>query len=215
MLSRLTHYLEVLAKRLHNTSRCRSFTCLSCNPMHSGAIVRSAVICCLLFWYGVFCFGMVSTAVVWCLLLCYGVYCCGMVSTALLWCLLLSLLPHQNIQFMSCLMAMTRQCGHFHLQLAFVPLMSSTAMFHCLQWGELSKRPQAGAGGMPDLALQLRVSKNALRSPASQEEIVSQVCSLFCQLLPTDLLCHGAPSTCHSSKTPCSAAFCLCAAVAR
>ena len=44
-----------------------------------------------------------------------------------------------------------------------------------LQWGELSKRPQAGAGGMPDLALQLRVSKNALRSPAFQEEIVSQV----------------------------------------
>ena len=44
-----------------------------------------------------------------------------------------------------------------------------------LQWGELSKRPQAGAGGMPDLALQLRVSKNTLRSPAFQEEIVSQV----------------------------------------
>ena len=44
-----------------------------------------------------------------------------------------------------------------------------------LQWAELSKRPQAGAGGMPDLALQLRVSKNALRSPVFQEEIVSQV----------------------------------------
>lgn len=71
-------------------------------------------------------------------------------------------------------------------------------VFHCLQWGELSKRPQAGAGGMPDLALQLRVSKNALRSPAFQEEVVSQVCSLSCQLLPTDLLCYG-----HSSKTSC------------
>lgn len=44
-----------------------------------------------------------------------------------------------------------------------------------MQWGELSKRPQAGAGGIPDLALQLRVSKNALRLPAFQEEIVSQV----------------------------------------
>ena len=49
-----------------------------------------------------------------------------------------------------------------------------------LQWGELSKRPQAGVGGMPDLALQLRVSKNALRSPAFQEEIVSQVSFCFC-----------------------------------
>ena len=48
-----------------------------------------------------------------------------------------------------------------------------------MQWGELSKRPQAGAGGMPDLALQLRVSKNALRSPAFQEEIVSQVCKFL------------------------------------
>ena len=35
---------------------------------------------------------------------------------------------------------------------------------------------------MPDLALQLRVSKNALRSPAFQEEIVSQV-------LPAASLC--------------------------
>ena len=59
-------------------------------------------------------------------------------------------------------------------------------MCHDLQWGELSKRPQAGAGGMPDLALQLRVSKNALRSPAFQEEIVSQVlrhaCASACNL---------------------------------
>jgi len=99
-------------------------------------------------------------------------------------------------------MAMTMQCCHFPLQVAFVPLMSSMAMFHCLQWGELSKRPQAGAGGMPDLALQLRVSKNALRSPAFQEEIVSQVCSLSCQLSPSDLFCYG-----HSSKTPCSGCF--------
>ncbi len=125
-----------------------------------------------------------------------------MVSTALAWCLLLPLLPHQNIKFMSCLMVMTRAYCHLRLQLAIVPLMSSTGMFDCLQWGELSKRPQAGAGGMPDLALQLRVSKNALRSPAFQEEIVSQVGSLSRQLLPTDFLCCG-----HSSKTPCVGCF--------
>ena len=101
---------------------------------------------------------------------------------------------------------MTRQCCFLCLQLAFVPLMPSTAMFDCLQWGELSKRPQAGAGGMPDLALQLRVSKNALRSPAFQEEIVSQVCSLSRHLLPTDLLCYG-----HSAKTPCSGWLSVCA----
>lgn len=79
-------------------------------------------------------------------------------------------------------------------------------MFHCLQWGELSKRPQAGAGGMPDLALQLRVSKNALRSPAFQEEIVSQVGSLSRQLLLTEPLCCG-----HNSKTPCSGWLFICA----
>ena len=32
---------------------------------------------------------------------------------------------------------------------------------------------------MPDLTLQLRVSKNALRSPSFQEEIVSQVLLAF------------------------------------
>lgn len=49
-----------------------------------------------------------------------------------------------------------------------------------VQWGELSKRPQAGVGGMPDLTLQLRVSRNTLRSPAFQEEIVSQVSFSIC-----------------------------------
>ena len=56
-----------------------------------------------------------------------------------------------------------------------------------LQWGELSKRPQAGVGGMPDLALQLRVSKNALRSPAFQEEIISQVRAKAPDLLTSSL----------------------------
>lgn len=77
------------------------------------------------------------------------------------------------------------QQGHQPLQLKLrLPArMGSTVVYGSaessfgmeLQWGELSKRPQAGVGGMPDLALQLRVSKNALRSPALQEEIVSQV----------------------------------------
>lgn len=55
----------------------------------------------------------------------------------------------------------------------FIPL--SPVLLEMLQWGELSKRPQAGAGGMPDMALQLRVSKNSLKVPAFQEEVVSQV----------------------------------------
>lgn len=63
----------------------------------------------------------------------------------------------------------------------FIPL--SPLLLEMLQWGELSKRPQAGAGGMPDLALQLRVSKNALRSPSFQEEIVSQVLELLAEHL--------------------------------
>lgn len=72
----------------------------------------------------------------------------------------------------------------------FIPL--SPLLLEMLQWGELSKRPQAGAGGMPDLALQLRVSKNALRSPAFQEEIVSQVIELLAE---------------HLSQWSCSIAF--------
>ncbi len=62
VLSHLELYLQLFAKLLRNTSKCRLFTCLSCNLMHSGAIVRSALVLCLLFWYGVYCFGMVSTA---------------------------------------------------------------------------------------------------------------------------------------------------------
>ena len=131
-------------------------------------------------------------------LLWYSVYCFGVVSTALH----AASSKHQ--------MYILRD-GHDQAMLSFsfaTCLCSShaiIAMFHCLQWGELSKRPQAGAGGMPDLALQLRVSKNALRSPAFQEEIVSQVCSLFRHLLPTDLLCYG-----RSSKTPCSGWLSVC-----
>ncbi|KAL3162814.1 hypothetical protein ABBQ32_009271 [Trebouxia sp. C0010 RCD-2024] len=63
----------------------------------------------------------------------------------------------------------------------FIPL--SPLLLEMLQWGELSKRPQAGAGGLPDLTLQLRVSKNTLRSPAFQEEIVSQVLELLAEHL--------------------------------
>ena len=54
--------LAPLAKLSHNTSRCRLFTCLCCSLMHSGGIVRSALVWCLLFPYGVYCFRMVSTA---------------------------------------------------------------------------------------------------------------------------------------------------------
>lgn len=65
------------------------------------------------------------------------------------------------------LMNMGRAVGQF------IPL--SPVLLEMLQWGELSKRPQAGAGGMPDMALQLRVSKNSLKIPGFQEEVVSQV----------------------------------------
>jgi len=54
--------LAPFAKLSHNTSRCRLFTCLCCSLMHSGGIVRSALVWCLLFPYGVYCFRMVSTA---------------------------------------------------------------------------------------------------------------------------------------------------------
>lgn len=63
----------------------------------------------------------------------------------------------------------------------FIPL--SPLLLEMLQWGELSKRPQAGVGGIPDLTLQLRVSRNTLRSPAFQEEIVSQVLELLAEHL--------------------------------
>ena len=69
---------------------------------------------------------------------------------------------------------------YISVQSAFLDFGAQSSFGLALQWGELSKRPQAGAGAMPDLTLQLRVSKNALRSPAFQEEIVSQVVFRFC-----------------------------------
>lgn len=73
------------------------------------------------------------------------------------------------------LLSLSRAVGQF------IPL--SPVLLEMLQWRELSQRPQAGAGGMPDMALQLRVSKNSLKIPAFQEEVVSQVgchCSVIC-----------------------------------
>lgn len=47
-------------------------------------------------------------------------------------------------------------------------------LLEMLGWSELSKRP-SGSTPAPDLLLQLRLSKAALRSPALQEEVVNQV----------------------------------------
>lgn len=51
-------------------------------------------------------------------------------------------------------------------------------LLQVLQWSELSKKP-ASSGRLPNLALQLRVSKTLLRSSVLQEEVVSTVMELL------------------------------------
>ncbi|KAG1661708.1 hypothetical protein FOA52_002044 [Chlamydomonas sp. UWO 241] len=74
----------------------------------------------------------------------------------------------------------------------FIPV--APLLLEMLHWAELHKPPrsQPGAGGMPDMALQLRAGKSVLRTPQYQEEVITQV-----QELLTD----------HLSQWACSIAF--------
>ena len=61
----------------------------------------------------------------------------------------------------------------------YVPL--APLLLEVLSWNELSKGTK-GSGQCPDLLLQLRLSKQNLKQPAVQEELVTQVCVQCCRL---------------------------------
>jgi len=56
----------------------------------------------------------------------------------------------------------------------FIPV--APILLEVLQWSDLRRAPKPGPGQQPDVLLQLRVSKAAMRSSQYQEEIISQVC---------------------------------------
>lgn len=55
----------------------------------------------------------------------------------------------------------------------FMPV--SAILLEMLNWSELSKAPRGGAGQPPDMLLQLRISKTALKGTCFQQEVVLQV----------------------------------------
>lgn len=58
----------------------------------------------------------------------------------------------------------------------YIPV--SPLLLEMLQWSELRKTP-TGTAAAPDLLLLLRLSKTQLKTAATQEEVVSQVCVWF------------------------------------
>jgi nucleolar complex protein 2 len=52
-------------------------------------------------------------------------------------------------------------------------------LLEVLGWAELGRRPAPGGGPLPNLGLQLRVSKRLLRSATLQEEVVASVMEML------------------------------------
>eukprot|EP00951_Prasinocladus_malaysianus_P027850 scaffold251669_cov28-Prasinocladus_malaysianus.AAC.2 len=75
-----------------------------------------------------------------------------------------------RLRLLRSLISLSKATGYF---MPVAPLL-----LEILQWSELSRKPQSG-GRLPNLLLQLRVSKNLLRLSVLQEDVVATVMELL------------------------------------